>query len=89
MDEIKIIDLEIYARHGVYPEETALGQKFLISAVLEMDTRKAGRMDNLSEAVDYGCAARFIDQFLREHTFKLIEAAAEALAEALLLKFPV
>jgi len=89
MDKVKIIDLEVYARHGVYPEETALGQKFLISAVLEMDTRKAGRLDNLSEAVDYGHAAHFMDKFLREHTFKLIEAAAEALAEALLLKFPI
>lgn len=89
MDKVKIMDLEVYARHGVYPEETALGQKFLISAVLEMDTRKAGRLDNLSEAVDYGRAAHFMDEFLREHTFKLIEAAAEALAEALLLKFPI
>ena len=28
MDQIKIEDLEIFANHGVYPEENRLGQKF-------------------------------------------------------------
>lgn len=32
MDQIKIENLEIFANHGVYPEENRLGQKFLISA---------------------------------------------------------
>ena len=34
MDQIKIKDLEVYANHGVFPEETRLGQKFLVSCVL-------------------------------------------------------
>ena len=29
-DEIHIEDLEIYARHGVFPEETKLGQRFIV-----------------------------------------------------------
>ena len=33
MDKIEIRDLEIFANHGVFPEETALGQKFVVSAV--------------------------------------------------------
>ena len=40
MDQIKIENLEIFANHGVYPEENRLGQKFLVSAVLFTDTRK-------------------------------------------------
>lgn len=31
-DQIKITDLEVFANHGVFPEENKLGQKFLISA---------------------------------------------------------
>ena len=42
MDKIKITDLEIFARHGVMPEETALGQKFIISAELSLSLEKAG-----------------------------------------------
>lgn len=41
MDCIKIENLEIFANHGVFPEETKLGQKFQISCVLSLDTREA------------------------------------------------
>ena len=29
-DEIRIRGLEVYANHGVYPEETRLGQRFTV-----------------------------------------------------------
>ena len=41
-DEIRIEDLEVFANHGVFPEENVLGQKFLVSAVLYTDTLLAG-----------------------------------------------
>ena len=31
MDKIIIENLELFANHGVFPEETKLGQKFLIN----------------------------------------------------------
>ena len=39
MDKIKIKDLEVFARHGVFPEENFLGQKFVISATLHQKSR--------------------------------------------------
>ena len=30
-DEIKITDLEVFANHGVFPEENTLGQKFVFT----------------------------------------------------------
>ena len=48
MDIIRIKDLEVYANHGVLPEERILGQKFLISAVIYMDFSKAAVSGNLS-----------------------------------------
>jgi len=89
MDKIKITDLEVYARHGVYPEEKALGQKFLVSIVMETQTRQAGLSDSLSDSVDYGHVAHYVESFLTEHTYKLLEAAAEHLAEALLLHYHI
>ena len=38
-DKIKIQYLEVFANHGVFPEENVLGQKFVVSAVLYTDTR--------------------------------------------------
>ena len=33
-DEIRIEDLEVFANHGVFPEENVLGQKFLVGALV-------------------------------------------------------
>ena len=89
MEQIKIQNLEVFANHGVYPEETALGQKFLLNLTLYLHTREAGKTDDLSRSVNYGEVSHFATTFLREHTYKLIEAAAEQVAEALLLQYPL
>ena len=34
MDEIRIDNLEVYAYHGVYPEENEKGQPFFVNMVL-------------------------------------------------------
>ena len=64
----------------MYPEENALGQKFIVSLVLYADLRAAGEHDNLDASIDYGSVCHDVDGYLREHTFKLIEAAAEGVA---------
>ncbi len=87
MDQIIIENLQVYAHHGVYREENEKGQNFYINAILELDTRKAGVLDDLECSVNYGEVCRFLYGFLTEHTYKLIETAAEKAAEAVLLSF--
>ena len=87
LDQIKIQNLEVFGHHGVFQEETALGQKFLVNAILYTDTRKAGLEDDLLLSVHYGDVCHFITKFMQEHTYKLIEAAAEHLAQAMLMEF--
>lgn len=89
MDKIIIENLELFANHGVFPEETKLGQKFLINMELYLPTRKAGYSDDLTESVNYGEVSHFVTEFLTTHTYKLIEAAAEQTARAVLLHFPL
>ena len=83
-DQIKITDLEVFANHGVFPEENKLGQKFLISAVLYTDTRKAGKTDDLTASIHYGEVSAFITKYMKEHTYQLRERVAETLAEEML-----
>ena len=85
MDKIKIENLEVFAKHGVFPEENVLGQKFLVSATMFTDTRRAGLTDELTASIHYGEVSQLIDRYLKEHTYKLIERVAESLAEELLL----
>lgn len=88
MDKIHIKNLEVFANHGVFPEENVLGQKFVISLTLYTDTRAAGRTDDLTKSIHYGEVSQFVTDYMQDHTFKLIETAAESLAEALLLSTP-
>lgn len=86
-DEIRIEDLEIFAHHGVYPEENEKGQPFIVRAVLYTDTRNAGREDNLEFSTNYGEVCHFLTRYLQEHTCKLIETVAENAAREVLHSF--
>lgn len=88
-DEIHIENLVCFARHGVYPEETALGQKFVVSLTMYTKTRRAGMSDELEASTNYGEVSQFIMEWMKEHTRKLIEAAAEGLAAAILQQYPL
>lgn len=89
MDKIEIKKLEIFANHGVFPEENVLGQKFVISATLYTDTRKAGLTDELTASIHYGEVSHMITKFTKEHTYKLLEALAENLCQMLLQELPL
>ena len=87
MDQITIKDLEVYANHGLYKEEKALGQKFLVSVILSFDTKLAGVSDQMDYSVDYGKVCHRIKEILTENDFNLIECVAETVAKKLLLEF--
>lgn len=88
MDSIRIENLEVYCHHGVLKEENVLGQKFLVSLVLYTDIKKAGVSDDLTYSIDYAEVSHFVEKQMKEKNFKLIEAAAEHLAEEILFSFP-
>ena len=89
MDEIRIENLEIYAGHGVFEDENRMGQPFFVNITLYTDTRAAGERDDLSLSTHYGDVSHLVNRFLKEHTYKLIESAAEKAAEQILLHFPL
>ncbi|MGN0204168.1 MAG: 2-amino-4-hydroxy-6-hydroxymethyldihydropteridine diphosphokinase [Coprococcus sp.] len=89
MDKICIRRLEVFAFHGVYEEEERLGQKFYITAELELDTRKAGLTDDLRTSVNYGDICRELTGLMQTRRRRLIEAAAEDMATYLMEKYPL
>ena len=86
-DEIRIEKLEVYAYHGVYPEERKQGQIFLVNAVLYTDTRRAGEEDKVELSTDYGAVSIFIDHWMKKNTCYTLEAVAEKLAREILLNY--
>ena len=86
-DEIRIEELEVFAKHGVFPEENTLGQKFLVNVCIKTDVSKAAAGDDIHSSVHYGNVCSYISEFMRNNTFKLIETVAERIAMGLLVKY--
>lgn len=84
MDKICIDELKIFGYHGVFEHENINGQNFYVNAVLFVDTENAGITDNLEYSVDYGSVCNLIKKVMTENTYKLIEAAAQAVAVSIL-----
>ena len=86
-DYINVEGLQIYAYHGVFEEEKQKGQTFLINAKVYYDMSAPAQEDQIQEALNYADLCAFMDAFLRREHFDLIEAAADAVANAVLLHF--
>ncbi|MCR5250501.1 MAG: 2-amino-4-hydroxy-6-hydroxymethyldihydropteridine diphosphokinase [Lachnospiraceae bacterium] len=88
MDEIRIDGLKIYGYHGVYPEEEAKGQNFILSLRLFLCLQEAGLTDDLALSISYEEVCLFVKEVFSEKRFSLIEALAEHLSCRLFAKYP-
>jgi len=87
-DEIRIRGLNIFASHGVFPEEKENGQNFVLNITMTVSLLTAGLTDDLCETINYGEACEFIADEFTKCSYDLIEAACENLVRALLIKYP-
>lgn len=83
-DRIVLRGIEIYAYHGVLPEEKELGQRFVVDVTLFGDFSLAARSDDLKHALDYSRVHGIVRDAMLEKSFNLIEAAAGNLCTVLL-----
>ena len=84
MDKIFIKNLELYAYHGVNPEEKENGQRFFLDITAAADLREAGLSDDLSRTVSYAKIIKTASAVFCAEKNDLIERAAERVADALL-----
>lgn len=85
---IEIYALEVFAYHGVLPQERENGQPFLFD--LTLIAHDAGvRSDKLSDTVDYTEVVACVQEVATVSRFNLIEALAAAIADLLLSRFDV
>jgi dihydroneopterin aldolase len=87
-DRIVLKGLQVFARHGVLPEENKLGQRFAIDVTAFLDLRPAGERDDYKRTVCYDELTKLVLETVTAKRFYLIEAAAESVAQALLAAFP-
>ena len=88
MDKIHIKSLQIFAYHGVNPEEKEQGQNFILDIVLHADLSKARQSDKLEDTVNYAAVRKTVQRAFTERKYDLIERAAQAVCEAVLEEYP-
>lgn len=89
MDYIELKGIKTYAYHGVLEEEKIKGQNFVVDARLYLSMHNAAATDDLNMTLNYAEAAEFIDGFLKDNRFDLIETAAEKIALGLLKRYDI
>lgn len=86
---IELAGLELYAFHGVLPEEREHGQRFLVDLELELAEETAARSDRIGDAVDYRDVVATVRAVSDARAYQLLEALTAALADELLVRFPL
>jgi dihydroneopterin aldolase len=84
---VEIQGLEVFGHHGVEEDERRDGQRFLFDVAL--DVGDAGSSDRIEDAVDYRDVAAVVREVSDATQFRLLEALAASVADALLERFPI
>jgi dihydroneopterin aldolase len=87
-DAIFITGLLIHAHHGVMRHEKKVGQQFVIDLELAIELGAAGASDKLVDTVSYSSIVEAASRAFTARSFRLVEAAAAAIADEVLGSFP-
>ncbi len=87
MDYIHVNDMEFWGNHGVFAEETKLGQRFRVTLSLAVDLQEAGQTDNLDKTVNYAEAFFICQKIVEGQPVKLVETVAERIGAEILTTF--
>ena len=86
-DQVFVTGLALHAYHGVMEHEAKVGQSFKLDLVLDLDLTEASRSDRLVHTVGYDQVVEVASRAFCDKRYRLVEAAAGAVAEALLDRF--
>jgi len=86
-DAVFVSGLALHAYHGVMQHEAKVGQTFRLDLVLDIDLAAASRSDKLAHTVGYDQVVEVASAAFCARRYRLVEAAAGAVAEAVLDRF--
>jgi 7,8-dihydroneopterin aldolase/epimerase/oxygenase len=86
-DAVFVSGLALHAYHGVMQHEAKVGQTFMLDLVLDIELAKASRSDKLADTVGYDQVVEVASRAFCQRRHRLVEAAAGAVAEAVLERF--
>ncbi|MEO6058533.1 MAG: dihydroneopterin aldolase [Candidatus Limnocylindria bacterium] len=88
-DRITLRGMRFAGRHGALPGEQLTPQPFEVDIVVVMDLTPAAASDDLADTVDYAALFNLARSIVEDRSFRLIEAMAGAIADAVLAAYGV
>ena len=88
-DRISLRGMRFEGRHGVSDEERAARQPIDVDIDVRLDLSLPGRTDELADTVNYSELFDLARRIVEDRSFKLLEALATTIAEAVLAAHPV
>ena len=88
MAKIKLENMEFHAFHGCLEHEQQLGNTFIVTVGMELDTSLAGATDELAHTLNYQLVYDVVKTQM-EIPSKLIEHIGQRILEALFNEFPL
>jgi dihydroneopterin aldolase len=89
MDVVFVKDLRFKTIVGIWDWERQLPQTVSISLDMGWDMARASRTEDIADALDYKSVSKRVEAFVQEQKFKLVEAAADAVAAMVMDEFGV
>jgi dihydroneopterin aldolase len=86
-DSVFVSGLALHAYHGVMQHEAKVGQTFTLDLVLDVNLAEASHSDKLADTVGYDQVVNVASAAFCATRYRLVEAAAGAVADALLDRF--
>lgn len=87
MSKITLENMEFHAFHGCLEHEQTLGNTFLVSVGMELDTSLAGKTDELEQTLNYQLVYDVLKREM-EIRSKLIEHIGQRILDSILNSFP-
>ena len=84
LDRISVRGMLFLARHGVTPDERLEPQPFEVDVEMRKDLARASATDELTDMIDYSALFSLVAGIVEGQSFRLLEALAATIAEAVL-----
>ena len=80
---VRILGMRFWGKHGANPGEQKQTQPIDVDVSLRVDLNEAAANDSLQAALDYDEVYRMCERIVTRRSFRLLEALAQAVADAL------
>ncbi|MGI9952639.1 dihydroneopterin aldolase [Moorellaceae bacterium AZ2] len=88
-DLLLVSGMQFWAKHGYFPEENKLGQRFVIDVEVSMDMSRTCATDDLTGSLSYMDVYAITERVVTREHHKTVQRIAQRIADEIMAAHPV